>query len=197
MRAACGRRGLAGRSTPKYFPPGCLEGGIRTFSSPAGPQVTIGPGLHVTGGVRRAARNGRSPGGGGAWREPRPIPGQLTGGRGAGAHFAVRRSEAAVSAQLRPWPRCGRRRRRSTCRLSRVPRRGLPVGAEDPVRGRWGSRGGRGAQAEVLARAGDPARYSQVRGRLRELRTAVAARAGSPAGELLCRTLVPSQPAFS
>lgn len=196
MRAECGRRGLAGRSTPKYFPPGCLEGGVRTFSSPAGPQVTVGPGLHVTGGgMRRAAADhwaGTGPGGSPApsrasynwrqlrWRSLRCAAVWGGGVRAAAAMATVREKAAALNLTAFQSPA---QRPPSRCR--------------GPGLGTLGVTGGRGAQAEVLARAGHLARYSQVRGRLRELLTAVAVRTGAPAGELLCRTLVPSQPAFS
>ena len=142
---------------------------LATSRAGAGPHLSLAgraagyPGPRPARDRRRAER-----GGGGAWREPRPTPGQLTGCSNAGAHFAVRSSEAVVSRRLRPWRRCGRRRRRWTCRLSRVRCRGLPVGAEDPVRKRWGPQGGWGTQAAILARAATLPRYSQVCSGLRE-----------------------------
>lgn len=48
--------------------------------------------------------------GGGAWREPRPVPDQLTGGGGLPLHRAA--AGGAVSREPRLWPRCGRRLRR-------------------------------------------------------------------------------------
>ena len=106
MLVACGWRGLAGLSIPKRFPPGYLQGG-------GGAHLSLARGAAGSRGPRPARDRRRAErGGGGAWREPRPIPGQLTGCSNAGAHFAVRSSEAVVSRRLRPWRRCGRRRRR-------------------------------------------------------------------------------------
>lgn len=68
-----------------------LEGVVCTFFSCSGPRVTRGPGRHVTGTVRRRAAAARGPvlGPGRGWREPRPVWGQLTGGRLLRPHSAA------------------------------------------------------------------------------------------------------------
>lgn len=78
-----------------------LEGWGRTFPSCARRPLPRRPGAHVTA-ARGAPQGGAGPG----------FADELTGGSRAGAHFAEQRSEVVVTAQLLPWPPCGRRQRR-------------------------------------------------------------------------------------
>lgn len=68
-----------------------LEGVVCTFSSCAGLRVTRCPDRHVTGAVRRGAAPATGPGFGPrrGRREPRPVSGQLTGGRQLRLHSAA------------------------------------------------------------------------------------------------------------